>query len=88
MREHGYFVTTSDETGRVLDEGGTLQCPHCGGHFPVGRRTGKVRGWCHPCGRVTCGPDCSGKCVPQDVMLTNMERGRPIDFRPTMVPTS
>jgi hypothetical protein len=46
-----------------------------------GKRT---RGYCYRCNGYFCGPDCA-ECVPTELLLDNMERGRPDDFRPLVV---
>jgi hypothetical protein len=42
----------------------------------------KTRGFCIPCNGPVCGPDCAGKCVPEEQMLENIEQGRALDFTP------
>lgn len=39
------------------------------------------------CAGPVCGPDCA-ECIPTEVLLENIERNRPLDFRPILVPVS
>ncbi len=60
----GYFVVKDRETDRVLDEGETLQCRHCQGHWRVKPGSGTKRGWCFNCGGPTCGGQlCETGCL-------------------------
>ena len=83
-RYHGLIVESDPGADRAVSEVPTLQCGHCGGHFEVRPGSGKVRGWCMNCARPVCGPGCEA-CVPVEQMLENMERGRPLDFKPIIV---
>ena len=69
---------------RPLFEAGTLQCVHCGEHWLPRPGSGIERGWCQNCAGPVCGPGCA-ECVPEEVLLENMEKGRPLDFRPVQV---
>lgn len=40
-----------------------------------------VRGWCQNCNGPICGPSCA-ECVPADLYLTNLEKGRNPEFKP------
>ena len=73
-REHGYVVVTSWDADKPVFEGATLQCCHCGGHFPAHERKG--RGWCHNCAAPICGAGCL-ECVPEEVYLESLEKGIP-----------
>lgn len=42
-----------------------------------------MRGWCMNCNGPLCGPGCAA-CVPTEQLLENYEKGRPLDFRPTV----
>ena len=84
-RPAGYAVAVGPDGKQEAD---TLQCGHCGGHFLVRPGSGKLRGHCYVCHKITCGPTCIiplGACVPQELLCENIEKGRPIDFRPISV---
>lgn len=81
-------VTISDPgADKPLFEAATLCCCHCGGHWLPQPGSGKERGWCRNCAGYVCGPGCV-ECVPVEVMLENIEQGRPLHFRPILVPTA
>lgn len=82
LRPNGYMVSTSPEEGIV--EADTLQCVHCGCHWTVEPGSGKRRGYCSRCNGPVCGSKCKA-CIPAEQQLENMEQGRPLDFRPTIV---
>lgn len=65
----------------------TAQCCHCSRHFVIRPGSGRIRGFCQNCNGLVCGPGCVA-CVPTEVLLENIEQGRPLDFRPIIVPTS
>lgn len=55
-RPHGQAEWAGGGTTIVRD---CVQCCHCGSQFFVCPGSGKKRGWCIPCGQVTCGrPGC------------------------------
>ncbi len=102
MRQDGEMTFADPGADRPLLEMGTLQCVHCGGHFParppknVGVVVGPeeaarmaaagrvMRGFCGRCNGPICSPGCA-TCVPEEQMLDNIERGRPLDFVPASV---
>lgn len=59
----------------------TVPCVHCGGQFIPTPGSGRIRGFCQNCNGFVCGPSCMA-CVPAELLLENMEKGRPEDFRP------
>ena len=70
-------VAVSKPAGAIILDGAhvadTQQCCHCGRHFIVRRGSGRTRGWCLCCGKVTCGaPQCDA-CVPTERQLLIME---------------
>lgn len=82
MRPEAGLITVVDPgMDRPLSETPTMQCVHCGRHFAVCPGSGKTRGWCMRCNGPICGPGCAA-CVPMEQQLANLERGRPLDFRP------
>lgn len=46
-----------------------------------------VRGFCQRCNGYVCGPGCAA-CVPTELYIENLEKGRPADYVPVVVPTS
>ncbi len=86
-------ATWSDpESDKPLLQIATVCCVHCGGAFPTPRfeqgeaaRKSRVgRGYCSNCDGYVCSRGCA-ECVPVDLLLTNMEKGRPFDFKPMCV---
>jgi hypothetical protein len=41
-------------------------------------------GFCTRCNGITCGKKCQ-KCIPEELLLENMEACRPYDYRPIRV---
>ncbi len=84
-----FTALDADKAALTID---TVACCHCGGHFPTPRfeagvaaRASRVgRGYCANCDGYVCGKSCAN-CVPTDLYLTNLEKGRPADFRPVSV---
>lgn len=81
--DYGRVVTGDPGSDRVV-ESGTLQCCHCGGHWVPQPGSGRVRGWCVNCSGPVCGGGCA-ECVPAELLLENIEKGRPLNFKPTVV---
>jgi hypothetical protein len=84
MRESGLIIVSDPAADRPQAEIPTVQCVHCGGHFVVEPGSGKTRGFCTRCRGPVCGPKCAA-CVPAEQLLENIERGRPLDYRPIIV---
>lgn len=82
-REAGFVQITDPGSDKPLLEAGTLQCVHCGGHWFPQPGSGKVRGFCMNCNGPVCGPACQ-VCVHAEQLLENIEKGRPLDFKPTV----
>lgn len=82
LHPHG-LIETYDSSDRPVAMD-TLQCVHCGGHWVVKPGSGNVRGFCGRCNGFICGPGCE-RCVPTELLLENIEQGRPLDFVPTTV---
>lgn len=53
----------------------TLQCGHCGCHYPVDPGSGIRRGFCTSCMRPTCGHPACDKCVPYEKQLDLLDGG-------------
>jgi hypothetical protein len=52
----------------------TMQCCHCGAHFVSIKGSGKIRGFCLKCMKVTCGrPECN-ICIPFEKKLEAIEQ--------------
>jgi len=83
LHGHGYATWTGGDGKDV--ERDSLQCCHCGKHFWVTPGSGKRRGFCTRCAQVTCGSEICDACVPQEQMLDNKARGKPLDYRPVIV---
>lgn len=86
-RAAGYTIATGP--GGV-EEADCLQCGHCGKHWQVQPGSGKQRGFCLCCMKPTCGPRCpvGDACVSQEQMVENIEKGRPLNYRPIMARAS
>lgn len=82
--EAGLIVVSDPGSDKPISETKTLQCCHCGGHWICQPGSGRIRGFCMNCNGPICGPSCA-TCIPTDLLLTNMEKGRPLDFKPIMV---
>ena len=76
MKEGGLITICDPNADKPLLEVATLQCCHCGGHFPYVPGSGRTMGWCMNCSGYVCGPACSA-CVPFEQQLENLEAGRP-----------
>lgn len=86
-REDGLLSVMSHDADKPVAEIPTIQCVHCGGHWVAQPGSGRIRGFCQNCMGPVCGPGCA-ECIPTDLYLTNLEKGRPDNFRPICVPTS
>ncbi len=53
----------------------TLRCCHCGKIWIPVKGSGKIRGFCPKCNDVTCGPECTGICLPLEKRLDLYEKG-------------
>src|SRR5690242_5761214 len=50
----GYIIVDGQEIAH------TKQCCHCGMHFVSRKGSGKIRGYCFSCSKITCGkPECN-----------------------------
>lgn len=77
----GELITTPHGSDKATREG-TQQCVHCGRTWIHRPGSGAVRGFCFRCQGHVCGPDCAKECVPEEQMLENIEKGRPLNYRP------
>lgn len=85
--EHGLVTISDPGSDKPILEAGTLRCCHCGQHWVPKPGSGRVRGWCMNHAAPVCGPGCA-ECVDVEQLLENIERGRPLDFRPVVVSVS
>ena len=83
MKYDGEVVVTECGVGKPTLSAGTMACVHCGAHWIVEPGSGRVRGFCMECNGPTCGPNCV-ECIPQELLLENIEKGRPENYRPIM----
>jgi hypothetical protein len=61
--------------GKIIAEGQTITCAHCGIVWQVKPGSGRERGWCLRCGGPTCGSKaCTERCVPYERQMEIMER--------------
>ncbi len=69
------------EDGVILIDGqqvgSTQQCCHCGKHFMMIKGSGRLRGHCMKCNKITCGEIKCCACVPYEKQIENIERGLP-----------
>lgn len=73
-RPSGEFVERSLD-GKIIAEGQTLTCTHCGRIFQVKPGSGIKRGWCFRCGGPTCGSKaCTERCIPYERQMEIIER--------------
>ncbi len=77
------FIEITDLDGKITRQE-TVQCNHCGCHWVHNPGSGKIRGYCSKCNGYFCGPACA-KCVPTEQLLENIEQGKPLDHRSTVV---
>jgi hypothetical protein len=85
-RAHGNMTVSDPLAG--LTEFDTRRCPHCGGHFLVGKGklahaktvlgdAAKPRIYCVKCDRLTCGRACCDPsivgCIPVEAQLEHAE---------------
>lgn len=85
-RVAGYSITTDPGSDRPIDEADYLQCAHCSAQWRIKPGSGNVRGFCGKCNGPVCGPKCAGICRPTEVLLENLEAGRPPDHVTTREP--
>ena len=74
MNHKGYFTETTPD-GKVVAEGETHLCVHCGLPFRANPGSGRKRGFCLNCMGPVCGAkECSEICKPWERQMENMER--------------
>ena len=83
MAAHGYF--RAEGWWGEIEELDTCQCCHCGAHFAIKPGSGKRRGFCLSCGKVTCGREMCDPCVPMMQQIENVEQGHDRFHKPIKV---
>jgi hypothetical protein len=73
--DHGLIIISDPGKDKPIAEIKTLQCSHCGGHFPVEPGSGRIRGFCMKCNGPVCGKECA-KCIPFEKQLEILEGTR------------
>lgn len=51
----------------------TRQCGHCAKHFQIIPGSGRERGFCLKCSRITCGSRTCLACIPIEARLEHYE---------------
>ena len=68
------------EDGIIISDGSvvatTKQCCHCGNHFVMVKGSGRKRGYCMKCNKITCGALGCCECVPFERKLELFEAGK------------
>lgn len=67
-------LISQDAEGGLEQHIDLIACCHCQRIFPFVKGSGRLRGWCLRCNKITCGPGCE-ECVPWRQMLASMEAG-------------
>jgi len=69
----------SNPSGHIIIDGQevahTKQCCHCGIHFVSVKGSGKIRGYCTLCNKITCGAPACDPCVPYEAKLDFVDGG-------------
>lgn len=86
LRPSGVLITTPWDGGPEVHED-TIQCVHCHAHWVYHPGSGITRGFCTRCNGFICGPKCA-ECVHRERKLENIEAGRPLLYRPIIVPVT
>lgn len=75
MKDCGHFTISDPGSDKPYAVVKTVQCCHCGAHFPFGPGYTKDRGFCFKCNGPICGARCL-ECVPMEAQLEIMEGTR------------
>jgi hypothetical protein len=62
-RKPSGYMTITKPDGKVKERD-TVQCCHCMYTWMIEPGSGRERGWCGTCGKITCGKKECGVCVP------------------------
>lgn len=71
-RPDGYEIAVGP---KGTEEHDTKQCAHCGGHFRIVKGSGKIRGFCTCCMKVTCGNPACNEHFPLEERMALYEKG-------------
>lgn len=74
LRNPAGYVT-GIENGKEFERD-THQCPHCDMHFDYVKGSGKTRGFCMLCTKITCGAQKCHEHFPMEERLDLFEAGR------------
>mgnify|MGYP000849606095 CR=1 FL=1 len=85
LRPNGWLIGDFGDGHTVEYE--TVQCVHCGMHFPLMPGSGKIRGYCMRCAGPVCSPACA-ECIPTDRLLYCLETGKTPEQMPITVSVS
>lgn len=80
MSEYDNAVFERKPSGHILvdnvEVASTKQCCHCGKHFVSIKGSGKIRGFCMCCHKITCGNVECDPCIPFEQKLEEYESGK------------
>lgn len=65
----GYILVDGQEVAH------TKQCCHCGIHFVSRKGSGKIRGYCTLCSKITCGAPACDVHIPFEAKLDYVDGG-------------
>ena len=69
----GFYELREKETDKLLGEGEVRQCCHCRGTWMFRKGSGRRRGYCYLCQRITCGKPICDMCYTQEQRLDDIE---------------
>lgn len=69
LKPSGYIIVDGQEIAQ------TKQCCHCGNHFVSVKGSGKIRGHCMLCNKITCGAPACDIHVPFEAKLDYIDKG-------------
>jgi hypothetical protein len=74
LRRPGGEFAEFTEDGKLVREGQTVMCEHCGAHFELVRGSGKRRGYCQHCAGPTCGRPACDTCDSWERKIARIEQ--------------
>lgn len=72
LHPSGHFEISSPDGPTIRGE--TMHCCHCSKHWNIVIGSGRDRGFCFKCNKVTCGAAACDPCVPIEKQLEALER--------------